>query len=314
MKGFNLVFLLVWLQVLAVQANTVVAVTGNSGNGNLDPFSFYEIDTVSGESTLKGDTGTVVPNQLAYDESTDHYYFMDHTGSNFYGHDVSTGTNTNFLIGDLTLYGMPAGKTGSGGGDFYNGAYYYTPETGSNQIYSITFQNDGTEISSFAPITPTGLSAHSDLDDGTSFAGLGDFGDFAVDSETGILYGSSRLSHTSKGGEYYAFWSIDLAHLDQPMVMIDDNAPSVYQLAFDEENNLFANVWGSGGDLIEIDKTDGSQLGHTQILIGGANASGDFYDMASTGTRQGVEVVPEPASVTFLMSALALLFQRRRRS
>ncbi|NWK54347.1 PEP-CTERM sorting domain-containing protein [Verrucomicrobiaceae bacterium N1E253] len=296
----------------AVQAANVMAVTGNQGDGNFDPNSFYEINTDNGRSTKIG-SATVTPNQLAYDVSSNNYYYMDHNGSNFYRFDITNGTQ--HLIGDLIDVGMPSGKTGSGGGDFYNGRYYYTPETGTEGLYVISFNGDGSQIVSHTPIAPSNLSDHSDLFDGSGNAGLGDFGDFAIDSDTGLMYGSSRMS--KNGQSYYAFWTIDLTDPNYEMAMLNDNISDVYQMAFDENNVLWANRWNSGGDLYELNKSDGT-ISDTATLryINSRGrwraANGDFYDMASTGVREGIPVIPEPSSFAF-MSTAAFLFLRRRR-
>jgi hypothetical protein len=305
-------FIMCSLTVLA-QA-TIMAVTGNSGNGNFDANSFYKIKTRTGESILIG-SASITPNQLAYDQTSENYYYMDHTGSNFYRFDITTGTEYN--MGDLTTVGMPSGKTGSGGGDFYNGKYFYTPETGTEAIYVISFNSSGSQIVSHTPISPSNLSDFSDLSNGSSTAGLGDFGDFAIDNSSGLMYGSSRMS--KNGTAYNAFWTIDLTTPDFTMSMINDNLSNVYQLAFDKKNRLWANRWQSGGELYKLNTSDGTIKATRTLQVDDGsgtlvNANGDFYDLASTGERDGVTIIPEPSTLSLLTSAFLLLLRRKRPS
>ena len=295
---------------------SVVGATGNTGYGNLAANSFYEIRTGNGRARFKG-TASVTPNQFAYDVSTNNYYYTNHTGTNFYRFDVDEGTE--HLITDLTQAGMPAGKTASGGGDFYNGRYYYTPEAGTDSIYTIGLNPDGTQIQSHSPITPSNLSDFSDLADGSVHAGLGDFGDIAINRETGKMYGSSTMHNN--GSSYTAFWAIDLTDPNYTMEMISTDLGSVYQLAFDERNRLWANRWANGpgetrGELVRIRLSNGSIRATKTITLNGNNANGDFYDLASSNIREGTSIagVPEPSNLCYIVVSSVLCLWRRKRS
>ena len=195
MKIFSIKIVIVSLVTLTTPIHaSIMAVTGNAGNGNFQQNSFYKLETGSGESLLIG-SASITPNQLAYDQASKNYYYMDHAGSNFYRFDILAGTE--HFMGDLTSVGMPSGKTGSGGGDFYAGKYFYTPETGTESIYVISFNSDGSQITNHSPISPGNLSDFSDLNDGSYAAGLGDFGDFAIDSDNGLLQIVKRRRYLS---------------------------------------------------------------------------------------------------------------------
>lgn len=295
---------------------TVIGATGDLNSGRFDDNSFYEIEIGARRSTatLLG-SASVTPNQLAYDVDSNSLYYTDHNGSNFYRFD--TTNQTEHFIAALPQVGLPAGKTGSGAGEFYNGRYYYTPESGAQGMYQVGFSEDGSSIESHTTVIPSNLSDFSDLSDGSTYAGLGDFGDVAVDNTTGKMYGSSTMHNN--GQSYTAFWSINLDDPNFTMEMISDSLDSVYQLAFDEDNKLWGNKWTGGttnqaGRLVELDQRTGEELSNTRIRLDGRNARGDFYDLASTNIRigPGILVMPEPSSMSLL--AISAMFGLCRRS
>ncbi len=297
-----------------LEAASFIAVTGNSENGEFRENSFYEVETKKGRARYIG-SASVAPNQLAYDTLNGNYYYMDHGGSNFYRYDVNEGIE--YLMGDLTAYGMPAGKTGSGGGDFYNGRYYYTPETGSSSIYVVSLTEDGRGISRQTPITPFNLGLINPLDDGSAGAGLGDFGDIAIDSASGFMYGSSSMG---SGSELMTtFWRINLTDPQFEMTILNANVGSVYQLAFDDNGQLWGNSWQSGGVMVQLDPATGEIISQQNLQYREdgkgkwRDANGDFYDLASTGSRDGFPVIPEPSQTALISLALAALGCRRRR-
>jgi len=65
--------------------------------------------------------------------------------------------------------------------------------------------------------------------------------------------------------------------------------------------------------LNEIDTATGTTISSKEIQISGNNANGDFYDMASTGIRVGVTIIPEPSSFALLALGSMLTVGRRRR-
>jgi len=293
-------------------ASTIIGATGDVNTGRFDDNSFYQIDTDTGDATLLG-SASVTPNQLAYDNTTSNLYYTDHNGSNFYRFD--TDSQTEHLIADLTQVGLPAGLNSSGGGDFYNGRYFYAPESGTQGIYQVSFNPDGSSIQSHGQITPSNLGDFSDLSDGSTNAGLGDFGDIAIDNSTGKLYGSSTMHND--GESYVAFWSIDLTDENYTMEIINDNIDSPYQLAFDEDNNLWGNLTGANsgqsGRLVELNLETGAEESNVQVRLGNPPARGDFYDLASANLREGISLVPEPSSSLFLTLAAMIALSRRSR-
>jgi len=318
MKKFTLTVSLAafLVQTQISPASTVIGATGDLNSGRFADNSFYQIELGGNRSTATFlGTASVTPNQLAYDVTTNNLYYTDHNGSDFYRFDATN--QTEHLISGLP--GLPAGKTGSGAGDFYNGRYYYTPETGTQGMYQVGFNSDGSMVESHTTITPSNLSDFSDLSDGSTYAGLGDFGDVAIDNSDGKMYGSSTMHNN--GQSYTAFWSIDLDDPNFTMEMINDNIGSIYQLGFDEDNTLWGNRWtnstgNQAGRLEELNLETGEEESDTRVRIGNRNARGDFYDLASTNLRigPGILVLPEPSSATLLaMSGMFALFRRSRK-
>jgi hypothetical protein len=280
----------------------IFGVTGVRSYGSLDANSIYHITSV-GAATKIAETA-VVPNSLAYNTGAEVYYYGDHYGTNLYGYDVSSASNV--LIADLTNHGMPANYALSGGADFYNGTYYYSPEIPeitpsaipqqATDIYAVNFSADGLSVESHSQL-------NVELPDG--WVSFGDFGDIAVDSSTGILYGSSTSVNGNFGDGAY-FWSVDLNETDKKVNVISQNtSPNAraYQIAYNAiENALYANQFESG-EFVVISKDDGS-------ITSTAPISGDFYDLASTVVSTNV---PEPSSALLLgMAASAGLLRRKR--
>ena len=116
-----LLFVLSLLYGPPVSASTIVGVTGDTNTGSYSQNSFYLIDTDTGESTKKG-AASVTSNQVAFNQETQTYYYMNHYGTDLYSYDIDGEAES--WLGDLTSSGMPTGETGSGGGEFYNGKYY----------------------------------------------------------------------------------------------------------------------------------------------------------------------------------------------
>ncbi|MGJ8695872.1 MAG: PEP-CTERM sorting domain-containing protein [Verrucomicrobiaceae bacterium] len=274
---------------LSANAQTY-GVTGSSGQGTLQNNSIYKIE--NGIATRISPTA-VTPNSFAYDTDNDRYYYGDHSGTNLYLFDPLVGSNT--LIGDLTDYGMPTGTALSGGGDFFDSAYYYISEpTGDTAtLNALTFGNDGTTIATREALS---LSLPS------GWSGIGDFGDFAVDSATGLLYGSSTPNFTAGGNTTPYLWQVDLNATVKTVTNLGAT-PSVYQIAIDATTGkLHANEWQSGGAFYELDKSDGSIL--TTQSVGG-----DFFDLASGGAN----AAPEPSSAMLAaLGALGLMVRRKR--
>ena len=254
---------LISLSLLCISASLASAntygVTGSYGHGSLDPNSIYHIAS-TGVTTKIADTA-VQPNSLAFNTDANVYYYGDHTGTNLYGYNANT--NANVLIADLQNHGMPDGFNLSGGADFYNGIYYYSPERPeitaaavpqqATDIFAVNFSADGLSIVSHDNLNvtlPTGWSS------------LGDFGDIAVDTSTGVLYGSSWAVNGSINDGAY-FWTVDLDDPTKQVVVLGQTSTSndnVYQIAYDAiEGAIYANEWNTE-DYLVIDTTDGGFL------------------------------------------------------
>ena len=300
MKTKTILSLLILTSPIAL-SNTY-GVTGDYGYGTLDANSIYHI-TSNGATTKVAETA-VVPNSFAYNTGADVYYYGEHYGTNLYAYDVSSASNV--MIADLTNHGMPDAFTLSGGADFYNGTYYYSPELPSNvagmipqqatDIYAVDFTSDGLSILSHSQLNvelPVGWES------------FGDFGDIAVDNSTGILYGSSTSVNGSFGDGAY-FWSIDLNETDKKVTVISqNNSPNAraYQIAFNAiENALFANQFESN-EYVVLDKATGTPTSSTPV-------AGDFYDLASTIEP---DAIPEPTSTLLLGMAASVGLLRRKR-
>jgi len=296
--------LLLAASTLTTQANTF-GVTGNTGNGSLDPLAIYHINSNATVAKV-GTTNGILPNSFAYNNNADVYYYGEHDGTNLYAFDVATSNNV--LIADLASYGMPAGQKLSGGADFYNGTYYYTPETPQVGSYPNVTPQQASEIYT-ATFSPNGLTivSHDTLNVTlpNGWSSLGDFGDIAVDTQRGILYGASSAIHGGINDGSW-LWKIDLADPNKQVQVIaqtsTDNTKA-YQLGYDAiEDKLFANSWQSGKYTV-INKNTGAEESSNPI-------AGDFYDLASSALPDNV---PEPSSTLLLALAFTSTILRRKR-
>ena len=324
----------------------LMAVTGNGGGVNLEKNAFYSINTTGpvgeaekGRVTFIGYTAEVegnrvIANQLAYDPSTENYYYMENSGSKLYRYKDGVNHELADLADSGTVSGgneMPVGTKGAGGGDFYNGSYYYTPEPDTQSIYRVMVSNDGSQFVSQSLLTPTNLadiSLNYVKNGSVRNDGLGDFGDFAINATTGIMYGSSTFygNNGDEDGEYNTLWSMDLTAEDLTMKVLNYDLESVHQLAINETGEL----WGvqSDGTMHRFKKeakNSGVILETVQISdnIDGSwgNTLTGFNDLASTQSRIGEPLngepfngaaVPEPSSLLFLFSSIPLVLRRRR--
>ncbi len=267
-------------------------VTGSVGYGQLESNSVYKIDADG--TTTHIATLDIVPNSFAYNDTNDVYYYGDHTGSKLYSYDVNLGVSS--FVADLKDYGMPADKRLSGGADFFNGTYYYIPEQSvdSNDFYGVEFADDGKTMTD---------SKHFQLQMPDNWSGLGDFGDFAIDPASGILYASSGVTHTDNSFSAY-LWSVDLNDPNLEVNIIHKIQGSAYQIAVDASTGgLHISQWGVN-QYSEIDTSDGS-------LIGSVPVDGYFFDLATAGVN--VQDVPEPSAASLLgLGGLALILRRRK--
>ena len=255
----------------------VLGVTGDSNEGANATNTIYEINVNDGSLTSVGqtfDNGSVVPNTLAFDESNNIYYYGDNDGTNLYSFNRNTNTNTS--IADLTSIpgtgSMPSGTRLSGSGDFNNGRFYFVPEifnaepNTEDDIHWIEFDTSGTSITDSGIIEVT-------LPDG--LISLGDFGDMAIDPQTGILYGASRAIADN---EVNGIWTVDIDSaaptLTELNTSTNDETP---QIAFDASGSLYGNIFDTR-QIVEIDKVTGEIIPGTTVDISGG---ADFFDMAT---------------------------------
>jgi|GEM_PF-3543097 len=145
-----------------------------------DESELWVVDVAAGEAELVYETGITDgspnwPNGIAFDEETDRLYFV--------ADDEAEGGNNALYFLDIT--DLDAGATHAGylddrgaGATFYDGAFWYIPHFGDDNLHRVTFDGDGTiaeeniEIENFAG------------DEINSFA----FGDLAVRPSDGVVF------------------------------------------------------------------------------------------------------------------------------
>ncbi|MBK1791563.1 hypothetical protein [Persicirhabdus sediminis] len=289
------------------RASQMFAVTGATGDGNLEKNAFYAIDVASGQATFLANAtwqdAAVTPNQLAYDGDRNALIFAEHGGEQLYSYSLSSGEMSQ--LGSLTSLGLADGFTAGGAGDYYAGRYYFSAlsAAGQNRLFSVAYDLSG-QLAGARELSPLG-SAES---------GFGALSDVAVDATTGMMYGASRIDGLNW------FWRLDLNQLDDDGFDVEllGQIDNLYQLAFDENLNLWGNIWQSDGEIVRLDLTDGSILQEIQLAGGdlATEVTGDFYDLAGVPwgalAADGQAPVPEPSTACLLGLFSLLLWKRHR--
>jgi MYXO-CTERM domain-containing protein len=292
-----------------VRGALITAVTGNAQNGG-QPNTIFKINTSTGQVTAMGTT-PVTPNSFAFDPDNDLYYFGNHANDDLYYFDPTTGTSTK-MADAVADFGAPNGSRFSGPGDFYNGRYYFIPESSSGQpfnamddVYWVELSADGRSWVSSGIITVTMPG---------TLTGFGDFGDIAIDPTTGVLYGQTVARNSSQVG---GLFSIDIGSATPSLTLIDTSpgaTTNAIQLAFNEDGELFGDRYDNIAEILPIDKVTG--IINAPIALVGTTA--DFFDLGSvTSTAPSLEETPEPASLHLAAVGLLLAaggWWRRRRS
>ncbi len=303
----SLVAMVSCLMFSEAEGGIVTAVTGNANNGG-EPNSIFTIDTNTGVVSKIG-SASITPNAFAYAPANDIFYYGDHNSDDFYYFDPSTGTDTKIAEAVID-FGAPAGSRFSGPGDFYQNRYYFVPEQSSGQPYN------GSDVLYYVDLAANGKSwtgaGQITIGMPTGKTGFGDFGDIAINPNTGILYGQTIARNSDQIGGLY---SIDLNVANPTLTMINTSSAAstnAFQLAFNQYGELFGNRYDGNSEIIPIDISNGN-LGATITLVG---LNGDFFDMGSVHQLTlTVTPVPEPASLHLLFFAtLICSWWSRRRS
>jgi hypothetical protein len=202
----------------------------------------YEIDVPSGIETKITGTGSTTaninsPNGLAYDSVNRRLYFGDYGPENaattpLYFYDVAAAT----VVSAGTVEGITAGAA------FGKGAYWYI-KNGTDDLYNITFNADGT--------VATNQLLKADVTGSSSFFR---FGDLAVSPDGNTLYGASLASLEARN----AFFSIDISDPTYPYTEIKYPATVAgLQLAFASDGELYGHSTGTKV-WYHVDTTDGT--------------------------------------------------------
>lgn len=229
----------------------IYGVKGNGGEGGLyaieivdDSFGSEELlfsyDVTSGDN-FSG-------NGLAFDEENNRLYFASGSGTSgwnlyFYDFDGNIVEAATDLPGEI--YGATWGA----------GKYWFIPN-GTDDMYTVEFNAMGMEGS---PVL-----FEEDFANGKEF----NFGDIALDSEAGIIYGSSAFSGTDV--EFFAY-DLSQAEDSRYAMIVDDAGTDLeglalgLQLGFAGDGNLY------GYSTFEVDAT--SVLAQEWFLVDRDNGS-----------------------------------------
>ncbi len=202
---------------------TLYGVTGTNGNGGLWAIEIidnsFDNEQLLIEYNLSGDTYS--GNGLAFDEENNRLYFAVGSGSSgwsLYFYDFG-GTDQAENI-HLAATGLPGQIYGATWGA---GKYWYI-KNGSNDMSVVEFDADG----------KNGTHSFFELNfvPGKSF----NFGDIALDAETGIIYASTSFS-----GSNVEFFKYDLNKEagERYNLITDDGDARGLQLGFAGDGNLY---------------------------------------------------------------------------
>jgi hypothetical protein len=199
----------------------------------------YGSDPLSGTSwylfTIPLGGNSASPNGLGYDANTNRFYYTDYklpnppgtTPDTLYFWDGTNHVTAGQLSGTIAC------------GDIDNGKYYYIPN-GTDDLYEVVFNPDGTVLSDTKLADISGNSHH------WTFSG-----DIAV--KDGIVYGWGLCGVSGHRFEYFTY---DIAN--SAFTIHVPTYQSSLQLAFGSDGVLYGHRSGGAGEFYAVDTANGN--------------------------------------------------------
>ncbi len=258
----------------------------------------YEIDPVAKTNTkvLTSSELGQTANALAWNDANQHLFFINAANTFDYW---ERSTNTIKSVG-----GSPLNLTADpNNAAYYNGSFWYF-EHNTNILKEAQISYVGGDPLTATPQVDAVIPHLIPSISSTGF-NTNTFGDIAIDTNTGTLYGS-----TSRG----RFYSIDLNNpgtsFTEILVSQGNDRTVGLQLSFDNLSNTLYGTNYNSGDWYSIDTTTGALTqiaGFNTIVAGGKG----FRDLG------GAAAVPEPSTIGLaavgLVGGLGYTGIRRRR-
>lgn len=254
--------------------------------------TIYGINPTDGTVSITMDTelwaSEVGPNGLAYDEDNDIVYWVTYYDANpwqvklCYWNKEATEYpwHLKVLDGlDPPDYYLPDGDSDEGVtcADFYDGKYYYIPNS-TDDLYVVTISRTS---DTYASVTQ--IDVYEDISGENGFAwNFG--GDIAI-APDGVIYGVGDATPNASGGPYH-FFSVELD--DSPsgftFQMIDDNVHDFsLQLAFGLDGTLYGHESQDDGPFYAVDTDNGD------LSAAYPNATEYLYTDLASGPRPSIE-------------------------
>jgi hypothetical protein len=232
--------------------NSYIYAIANNGSGTnykiLEVNPYYKTSNVICDTGFS-DSGGGYTNSMSYDAERDHIFFLDQI-KNLWCLNL---TNQLTQIASSTTMSLSLLERPQNGAYYNNSIWMIVTSNGINfslRKYNVTYTQQ--IINPYQDKNVPSISGYTDYPLNITGVGSNDFGDIAINANTGILYACNNDGY---------FYSINLNNLSTTtsnnISVIRDFGSSYFQLAFNNDYSILYGSEGGVGDMYIINTTTG---------------------------------------------------------